>query len=512
MNIGEWISKRALTYPHRPFLKQAERAFNNREFNGRVNRTARALAALGIKKGERVATLMVNSSEFLEIFFACAKTGAMVVPLNYRLALPEMGYILKDAGPRALVYTEEFTDKAEGLKGVGPGVEHYLRHGEGSAEDPSLSELTASFADEEPVPAEELTLKDPLVIMYTSGTTGDPKGAVLTQENFLFGAIHSLIGYGLGSSCKSLVVAPLFHIGALAASATPVIYAGGSLVLRNFDNPSEIVDQIGEEKINYMFAVPVMFDLMAKTEAWKRADFSHIDFFIAGGASMPVDLIHKYQEEKGVRFAQGYAMTETLRLTSLDLEDSIPKAGSVGKEVFHTHLRIVDDLHREAVPGEVGEIIVKGPTVFSGYWNKEQETRAAFHDGWFHTGDLGKKDEEGFLYIVGRKIDVIISSGENIYATEVERAIESIPQVAEAAAIGIADPNRGEAVAAFVLLNRGAALTEEELAEALQGKIAHFKIPKKVIFVEEFPRNSAGKILKRELRDRLESRGKAKLE
>jgi fatty-acyl-CoA synthase len=343
--------------------------------------------------------------------------------------------------------------------------------------------------------------------MYTSGTTGDPKGAVLSHENFLFGAIHSLIGYGIGSDCKSLVVAPLFHIGALAASATPVIYAGGSLVLKSFDNPSEVVELIGKEKINYMFAVPVMFDMMVKTEAWEGADFSHVYFFIAGGASMPVDLIRKYQEGKGVRFAQGYAMTETLRLTSLDLEDSIRKAGSVGKEVFHTFLRIVDENGRDVPQGEVGEVVVKGPTVFLRYWNKEQETRAAFRDGWFHTGDLGKKDQEGFLYIVGRKIDMIISSGENIYAAEVERAIESIPQVAEAAAVGMPDPKRGEVVAAFILLNKGATITEERLLEILYEKIAPFKIPKKVVFLKEFPRNSAGKILKRELKDRLGMKG-----
>ncbi len=504
MNIGEWIYKRALTYPQRPFLKQEDRAFNNRQFNARVNQTARALTSLGIKKGERVATLMVNSSEFLEVFFACAKTGAMIVPINLKLALPEMSYIIKDAAPRALIYSAEFADKAEGLKAAPSAVEHYLQHGgDHLSGDLFLSVFTASFPEEEPIPAEELTLKDPLVIMYTSGTTGDPKGAVLSHENFLFGAIHSLLGYGIGSNCKSLVVAPLFHIGALAASATPVIYAGGSLVLKSFDNPSEVVELICAEKINYMFAVPVMFDMMAKSEAWENADFSHVYFFIAGGASMPVALIRKYQEEKGVRFTQGYAMTETLRLTSLDLEETIRKAGSVGKAVFHTHLRIVDDSGRDVPLGEVGEVVVKSPTVLLKYWNRPKETQAAFRDGWFHTGDLGKQDGEGFLYIVGRKIDMIISSGENIYAAEVERAIESIPQVAEAAAVGMPDSKRGEVVAAFVLLNEGASVTEEGLIGVLQENIAHYKIPKKVVFVKEFPRNSAGKILKRELKGRL---------
>ena len=246
-----------------------------------------------------------------------------------------------------------------------------------------------------------------------------------------------------------------------------------------------------------------MYEMMAETPRWEKADFSHVHFFISGGAGMPVPLIRRYQKEKGIRFAQAYAMTETLRLTTLDLEDSELKVGSVGKEVFHILLRIVDDDGNNVPQGEPGEIIVKGPTIFLKYWNKPEETQKAFQGGWFHTGDMGKRDEEGFLYIVGRKIDLIISSGENIYSVEVERAIESIPQVAEAAAVAMPDPKRGEVVGAFVLLKKGAEISENELIESLHGKIAHFKIPKKVFFIKDFPRNSAGKILKRKLRARL---------
>ena len=223
-------------------------------------------------------------------------------------------------------------------------------------------------------------------------------------------------------------------------------------------------------------------------------------YFISGGAPIPVDVIRKYQEEKGVGFVQGYAMTETLRLTSLDLEDSITKAGSVGKEVFHIELRIVDNDGRDVAPGEPGEILVRGPNVFLGYWNKPAETAEAMAGGWFHTSDMGRRDEDGFVYIIGRKQEMIISSGENIYPAEVERAIQSLPQVKEAAAVAMPDPaKRGEVVAAFVTLQDGRSITEEELINALQGQIAHFKIPKRVFFVDDFPRNAAGKILKKEL-------------
>jgi fatty-acyl-CoA synthase len=505
MNVGEWITKRTLSYPERLFLKEEDgREFNNRTFNERVNRMAHALADLGIVKGERVAALILNSSEFLEIFFACGKTGAIMVPVNFRLAVPELIYILKDSAPRALVYSSDFAEKVQAIKAAGLPMEHYFRHGgDQLAEDPPIADFAARFSADEPVPVREVTDDDPLFIMYTSGTTGDPKGAVLTHGNILFGAIHSLVGYGVNHTYKSLVVAPLFHIGGLVASATPVIYAGGSLVLQSFYNASEVIKLIQREKINYMFAVPVMFQVMTKSEEWDKADFSHVHYFISGGAPIPTPVIRMYQEEKGVYFVQGYGMTEAGRLTSLLLEDSIRKAGSVGKELFHLQLRIVDKNDRDVAPGEAGEIIVKGPNVFTQYWNKPKETAEAIRDGWFHTNDMGRRDEEGFVYVIGRKQELIISSGENIYPAEVERVIQALPQVREAAAVAMPDETRGEVVAAFVMLHEGRQITEDELIHALDGQIANFKIPKKVIFVKDFPRNPAGKILKRELKKQL---------
>ena len=503
MNIGEWISKRACLNPEKLFLKEEDgREFSNAAFDRRVNRMAHALGEWGIGKGERVAALMLNSSEFLEIFFACAKTGAIMVPVNFRLAAPELIYILRDSAPRALIYSSDFADKVKAIKAAGLPLTRYFRHGgDNIPEDPSLSDFVAPLPTSEPVPISEVTLDDPLFVMYTSGTTGDPKGAMLSHGNILFGAIHSLVGYGMDKTFKSLVVAPLFHIGALAASATPVIYAGGSLILKSFYNASEVIKLIVREKINYMFAVPVMFQLMAKSDEWDKADFSHVHYFISGGAPIPIEVIRKYQKEKGVGFVQGYGLTETGRLTSLDLEDSINKAGSVGKEVFHIQMRIVDKNDRDVAPGEPGEIVVRGPNVFIGYWNKPADTAEAMASGWFHTGDMGRRDEEGFVYIIGRKQELIISSGENIYPVEVERAIQTLPQVREAAAVAMPDPaKRGEVVAAFVMLHEGQSLAEEDLINALQGRIAHFKIPKKVFFVDDFPRNTTGKVLKKELK------------
>jgi len=505
VNIGEWITKRALLYPDKPFLAEGNKSYSNRQFNEQVNKTAHALSELGMTKGDRVALLMSNCSEFLEVFFACAKTGAIMVPLNFRLAVPEMVYILKDSEPAVLIYSAEFADKVREIKKSSLSIKHYIGHGQkGIEEDMELATLVENVSERGVLRTAEIDLRDPLFIMYTSGTTGDPKGAVLTHQNILFGAIHSLLGYGVDRSYKSLVVAPLFHIGALAASVTPIVYAGGSLVISGFYNASDVLKTICREKINYMFAVPVMFQMMTEVPEWKDADLSHVHFFISGGAPIPLPVIKKYQQEKKVGFVQGYAMTETGRLTSLDLEDSIVKAGSVGKEVFHVNLRIVDEQGRDVPSGEPGEIIVQGPNVFAGYWRRGGAIVSALKNGWFYTGDMGRRDDDGFIYIVGRKVEMIISSGENIYPAEVERAIQSLPGVKEAAVVGMPDAKRGEVVAAFVIMKTGQRLSENDLLSSLADKIAYYKIPKKIIFVEDFPRNQSGKVLKRILKKRLE--------
>ena len=494
-----------MIHPDKPFLAEGSKVLSNRNFNEQVNKTAHALNDLGIAKGDRVALMMSNCSEFLEIFFACAKTGAVMVPLNFRLAVPELVYILKDSEPEVMIYSSEYSNKVREIQKVFLSIKQYVGHGREAMEgDRDYFDFVDSASERGMLHTAEINLLDPLFIMYTSGTTGDPKGAVLTHQNILFGAIHSLLGYGVDRSYKSLVVAPLFHIGALAASVAPIVYAGGSIVISNFYNASEVLQTICREKINYMFAVPVMFQVMAETTEWKDADLSHVHFFISGGAPIPLPVIKKYQQEKSVGFVQGYALTETGRLTSLDLEDSMRKAGSVGKEVFHVNLRIVDDQGRDLPSNKAGEIIVQGPNVFAGYWRKGGAIVSALKNGWFHTGDMGMRDEDGFVYIVGRKVEMIISSGENIYPAEVERVIQSLPQVKEAAAVGMPDDKRGEVVAAFVILKKNQLLAENEIIAYLADKIAYYKIPKKVIFVEDFPRNQSGKVLKRILEKRLE--------
>ncbi len=509
MNVGQWIYQRAVTDPDRPFVLDVDggmRSFDNREFNRRTNRMAHALKVAGVGKGDRVSVIMLNSSEFLEIFFACAKMGAIVVPINYRLATPEIAYMVNDSRPRALVYTSAFYEKIAELKNETDAVSAWFRHiGPDLSEDPDITAFAETFPYHEPTPDTEVTADDPLLIMYTSGTTGDPKGAVLTHKNVIFDSVHNIINFSLNKELRSLVTAPLYHVGPLGASTTPVVYAGGSLVLKRFFNASEIIKLIMRERINYMFTVPVMYQMMAEAAEWEAADFSHVHYFFSGAAPMPVPVIRRYQEEKGVRFAQGYGMTEALQISALSLEDSITKAGSVGKENFHVIMRIVDETDADVAPGQIGEIIIKGPTVFTGYWEKPADTKTAMRGGWFHTGDMARRDTDGFLFLEGRKKELIISNGINIYPAEVEKAIQSIIEVKESAAVGLPDARRGEVVAAFVSLKQPNTLTEQQLIERLTGKIADFKMPRKVFFVEDFPRNTQGKILKKELKRQLDA-------
>ncbi|MEW6672155.1 MAG: AMP-binding protein [Thermodesulfobacteriota bacterium] len=504
MNCGEWIYKRALQFSDRPFVKDGDRRLENDDFNRQVNRLARYLLGLGLKKGDRVACLLENSIELLALFFACAKTGTIFVPLNYRLAVPELVYMLNDSDPRLLVSSAVFQPQVQQLQSTHKKIKNYLSVDAGSPEpERNLETVIAGLDENEPAGSEEIGPGDPLLLLYTSGSTGAPKGALLSHQNVLFSAIHSLVGYGINHTYKSLIAAPLFHVSALLAGTIPVIYAGGSLVIMKAFNPLEALDLIEREKINYMFAVPVMYQLMTQAGAWETTDMSHVHFFIAGGASLPVPLIRKYHQEKGVCFAQGYGMTETGRLSALGLEDSIRKAGSVGKEVFHVGLRIVDENGRDVPPGAAGEIVVKGPNVFLGYWNMDEANKAAFRNGWFYTADLGRRDAEGFLYIIGRKQEMLIFSGENIYPAEIEKAIQGLPAVREVAVVGKKVPKKGDVAVAFVSLKADNVLTKKELIHSLQGQIADFKIPREVYFLNELPRNSLDKIDKLALKRKL---------
>jgi fatty-acyl-CoA synthase len=501
MNVGEWPTRWAKRYPGEPCLKYQDLELTKGEFNSRVSRLANAFQEMGLRKGERVGVLMANSHVFLEILFALSKIGGIMVPLNFRLVAPELGYILNDSEPRVLVYSPEFLELVKELRGKVPTIERFICEMEGG--DPGDLEYEAWIANEsdrEPKTASEVVLDDPHFIMYTSGTTGRPKGAVVRQGQTQWNAINAMHMYSINRQGCSVCCAPLFHIGALHASATPTMYGGAKLVIQRFFNPAGVLRLIEENKVNTMFGIPVMFLFMSQVPGFETTDFSSVDYFIAGGSPCPKPLIEKYLE-RGVNFNQGYGMTETATaVTALRTSDALRKLGSCGKPVFHTDVRIADLDGKDLPPGEMGEVLIKGPNVIREYWRRPEETANAIVDGWLHSGDMGYLDEDGYLYLVDRRKDMYISGGENVYPAEVEDVIMGFPGVADVGVIGVPDEKWGEAGMAVVVKAPNAEITAESIIEQCRGRLAKYKIPKKVAFVEQLPRTLTGKILKKDLR------------
>jgi fatty-acyl-CoA synthase len=456
---------------------------------------------MGVKKGTRFGALMANSNVFLEMLLALNKLGGIMVPLNFRLAAPELEYILNDSEPIALIYSPEFADTAEALRGKVPSIDRYIRELEGGSPDDLLyEELLAGKSDEEPIPDVEVTLEDYQFIMYTSGTTGKPKGAAILHGNTQWNAINAINMYSMGTDDSSIACAPLFHIGGLAVSAFPTLYVGAKLVIQRFFNPVETLQLIEEERVTLMFGIPVMFLLMTQIPEYETTDYSSLRFFIAGGAPCPRPLIETWLKH-GVNFNQGYGMTETATaITALRTEDALRKLGSCGKPVFHTDIRILDVDGKDLPRGEMGEVWVKGPNVIREYWRLPDATAESITDGWLHTGDMGYIDEEGYLYLVDRRKDMYISGGENVYPAEVEDVLMAYEKVADAGVIGIPDTKWGEVGLAVVVPTPGVEVTEQEIIEFCKGKLAKYKIPRKVAFVEALPRTATGKILKKELK------------
>lgn len=501
-NIGYWVYKNADLYPDKVAVKDDKRSFTYSELNERTNRLASALKKLGLRKGIRVSPILRNCAEFVEIEFALAKSGGIMAPLNYRLAPAELKYIINDAGSKVIIYEPLFAPLIKAIRDKLKTVEHFILLGEGE-EEIKYEEFLLSGGDEEAI-ADDVGFDDPHLVCYTAGTTGRPKGVILTHGNTWWHTINGFLE-GMTPETYSLVVLPFFHTGGINGSCNPVIHMGGRVyMLRKFD-PAGILKVIMEEKINGMTGVPAIFLAMTQVPEWENFKMEE-GLFISGGAPLPRSLIRKYHE-KGMAFKQGYGLTETAPgCTGMNPGDDLRKPGSVGKPVFYCDVKIIDNEGNDCPPGKEGEIIARGPNITPGYWNNPEETKKALRrwkDGniWLFTGDIAKKDEDGYFYIVGRRTDMIISGGENIFPREIEDLLISHPKIKDVAVIGVPDEKWGEVPMAVInLKDFKAPLTEDEVLKFLEGKIARFKMPKNVKFQEEpIPRNPAGKILKKEL-------------
>lgn len=489
--LGSWPVRRARKTPHRTALVHQDRTVSYAELYERTTRLAHALRTAGIRRGDRIAYLGANHPSFLETMFASGMLGAVFVPLNTRLAAPEIAFQLGDAAAKALIHAPSHAGMVEGLRGQTDVKTHITM---GPEYETLLREASADPIDE------PVGLDDLCIIMYTSGTTGRPKGAMLTHANLTWNAVNVLIDQDIAADEVALVSAPLFHTAGLNMLTLPVLLKGGTCILVDAFDPGGTLDLIERHRITFMFGVPAMFDQVARHPRWADADLSSARMLSCGGSPVPTSLIATYQQ-RGLTFMQGYGMTEASPgVLFLDAEHAVSKAGSAGVQHFFSDVRVVLPDLTPAAPGETGEVIVRGPHVMRGYWGLPDETTAAFADGWFRSGDAARVDEDGYATIVDRLKDVIISGGENIYPAEVENALLTHPDIVECAVIGVPDGKWGEVPRAVVVAREGGVLDPDEVLGFLAGRLAKYKIPKSVVIVDTLPRTASGKLLKARVR------------
>lgn len=498
--IGTWLTKRRLLTPEKEAVVDGQSRLSYAALDTRVNRLAHGLLSLGLAPGDRLGILAYNSLAFVEVLMASAKLGLLLVPLNWRLTAPELAFIAKDSGLKALMHDPDLSAQA-GALAEAAGIPLRLSLGRQPAPGVHACErLLERQADLEPSVTPTPTLDTPHILMYTAGTTGRPKGAILTQGASFWNALN-LGSLDLTSRDRDLLVLPMFHIGGIGLFTLPMLYVGGTVVIQRTFDPAAALKLLREEEITLFFGVPAIFQFLIQHKDFDPEAFGTVRMVMSGGAPLPVSLIQAYHRA-GIVLRQGFGMSEAApSIATLQKDLALTKAGSIGKPVFHLEVRIVDDAMNDLPPGEVGELVLRGPNLMQGYWNRPEATEEAFRGGWFHSGDMARRDVDGDLYIVDRKKDMFISGGENVYPAEVENALYELPEIREAAVIGVKDPTWGEVGKAVVALRPGASLAEDRILGHLRGRLARYKIPKRVVFVEALPRNAAGKVLKRDLRE-----------
>ena len=498
----DWIKRHAERAPDKIALVDAHtnRQFTYAQFNERANRFASFLKnELGIKQGDRVSLLAANSSDYYEILFACGKMGAILNTLNWRLTPPELEYIVNDCAPRVLIYESDFVESVDKLR-LQITPESYIVMGDEASDDEWTYEGALEAGNPEGVEMPALKYTDTWAILYTSGTTGSPKGAQVTYGNFFYNAVGMGQAIDLSSQDVNLNVLPTFHAGGLGLYAGPIFHTGGTLVVMRAFDPEKFLQLIVDWKVSVLLLVPSIYLVLAQFPKFDKYDLSSMRHWGSGGSTLPPALVNQFAE-KGIIIQQGFGMTETgPTVFIIDKENAVRKAGSVGKPVLHTDVCIMDEQTNMLGPDQVGELCIRGGNVITGYWNRPKATAETIVDGWLHSGDAAKYDQDGYYYIVDRWKDMFISGGENVYPAEVENVIYEHPAVAEVAVIGVPHPKWQEVGKAIVVVKEGYTLTETEIIEFCQGKLAKYKIPKSAVFMDVLPRTAAGKVLKRELR------------
>ncbi len=504
MNIAWWVQRWGDLHPDKTAIIFEAEHISYCELNQRANRASCWLQSLAIEKGDRVAAMLNNCPEFIELFLACARLGAIFVPLNFRSAPPELDYFLKNCRPRLFVFGREFIgtvkkldfEKAKpqvmlasvGNVGADATVLDYVS--ESAALDGRKPFLTRSLGPADP--------EEPQVIMYTSGTTGRPKGAVLSHRKTFFNCLNADIFFKMHFDDMMLVILPLFHSGGLFIQAAPTLYKGATLVIHPKFDPLKVYQDIERYRVTKFLGVPTVYRAMVKVDPQQRGDMSSLKVCAGGGEKTTPELFEQCREA-GLAFRQVMGQTETSILLWASEEDSFNKPGTVGRPVFHAEVNILDKNGRTVRPGEVGEIVVRGSIMMKEYWQDPVRTEETIRNGMLHTGDLARMDEDGYYFLMDRTRDMFITGGENVYPAEVERILRQHPGIEDIAVVGVPDERWGEVGHAFVIANKESNPGAEDIISFCREHMAKFKCPRSVTFCKELPRTSLGKVRKKAL-------------
>ncbi|MFD2046711.1 class I adenylate-forming enzyme family protein [Ornithinibacillus salinisoli] len=484
-----WLESRMKISPDREAIIDADTkdSWTYKQLYDRADILANYFIHQGVQKGDRVALLVPNHISYLDFIFACMKIGAIFVPLNWRLSDDELEYVVKDCSPKILGVNSSFLKKLAKADSDIILLEIHHNH------------YLDNFLKERKAPPIELQETDPLAMIYTGGTTGRPKGVVLSHRSILWNALNTIVSWNLSEDDVTLTCLPMFHTGGLNVYTLPLLLIGGKVVLSSSFHAEKAVADLLQYKCTVVLFVPTMYHLIIQTRQFHEATFPDMKVFVSGGAPCPHKIYDAFRK-KGIAFKEGYGLTEAgPNNFYIDPKDTERKLGSVGKPMLFNDIKIVREDGSTAELQEVGELLVRGCHAFEYYWNKQQETKKTIQHGWVHTGDLARQDREGYVYIVGRKKDMIITGGENVYPLEIEHWLESHEAIVEAAVLGLPDEKWGEVVTAFVV---GENISEGELKAYCRAKLTRYKIPKKFYFVKELPKTHVGKIDKTRLKEK----------